>query len=202
MQQQQSSRVSGSALQRSVSLTASSPGNPVSGMAVPCGNSSQAIELNNQLLGKRKIQDLVSQVDPLAKLDPEVEDLLLEIADDFVDSVTSFACSLAKHRKSSTLEAKDLLLHLERSWQLKIPGFTSEENKSQRKLFPSEIHKRRLEMVRGLMDSANSEMDMTIGKGMARQGLRDTAIDSIKPSTGSEQLVSLPTSSLQKMQRF
>ncbi|KAH9935726.1 uncharacterized protein B0H18DRAFT_1082409 [Fomitopsis serialis] len=68
---------------------------------------------------RRSIQDLVSSIDPNVKIEPEVEDLLLDIADEFIDS----------HRGGDTLEVKDLQLHLERNHNIRIPGFASDETR-------------------------------------------------------------------------
>ncbi|OBZ70672.1 Transcription initiation factor TFIID subunit 12 [Grifola frondosa] len=76
---------------------------------------------------RRSIQDLVSSIDPNVRIEPDVEDLLLDIADEFIDSVTNFGCRLAKHRGGDTLEVKDLQLHLERNHNIRIPGFASDE---------------------------------------------------------------------------
>nr|XP_027065261.1 transcription initiation factor TFIID subunit 12-like [Coffea arabica] len=110
--------------------------------------SAEPEESCNRILSKRSIQELVSHVDASEKLDPEVEDILVDIAEDFVDSITTFGCSLAKHRKSATLEAKDILLHLERNWNTTLPGFSGDEIKTYKKPFTSDIHRERLAVIK------------------------------------------------------
>ncbi|KNA06665.1 hypothetical protein SOVF_178840 [Spinacia oleracea] len=111
-------------------------------------NAIEICEPCTTILSKRSIQELVNQIDPSEKLDPDVEDVLVDIAEDFIDSITTFGCSLAKHRKSNTLEAKDILLHLERTWNMTLPGFTGDEIKTYKKPVVNDVHKERLALIK------------------------------------------------------
>ncbi|ORY99416.1 transcription initiation factor TFIID subunit A-domain-containing protein [Syncephalastrum racemosum] len=110
-----------------------------------------------RILTKRKIQDLVSQIDPQERLDPEVEDILLEIADEFIESTTAFACRLAKHRKSDTLEVKDLQLHLERNWNIRIPGFAADDIRTLRKPVIPASHQNKVQAVNAAKASGKKD---------------------------------------------
>ncbi|KAJ0263707.1 Transcription initiation factor TFIID subunit 12 [Hirschfeldia incana] len=137
-----------------VNQKAASPAMPTNQPPVPQpGNQAKTVSAENEesddrILGKRSIHELLQQIDPSEKLDPEVEGILADIAEDFVESITTFGCSLAKHRKSDTLEAKDILLHVERNWNIRPPGFSSDEIKTFRKPLATDIHKERLAAVK------------------------------------------------------
>ncbi|TGZ45998.1 transcription initiation factor TFIID subunit 12 [Temnothorax longispinosus] len=101
-----------------------------------------------QFLTKTRLQDLVREVDPTEQLDEEVEEMLLQLADDFVETTVNAACLLAKHRHANTVEVKDVQLHLERNWNMWIPGFGTDEVRPYKRATITEAHKQRLALIR------------------------------------------------------
>lgn len=125
-----------------------------------------------QFLTKSRLQDLVKEVDPTEQLDEEVEEMLLQLADDFVETTINAACLLAKHRHANTVEVKDVQLHLgkylksqmcvmihssysqlssfitEKNWNMWIPGFGTDEIRPYKRATVTEAHKQRLALIR------------------------------------------------------
>lgn len=118
---------------------------------------------SGRVLTKRKLTELVNSLgadegDGKTTIDGDVEELLLDLADEFVSSVTSFACRLAKHRKADSVDVKDVQLHLERNWNIRIPGYATEEIRSTRKWQPSAAYNQKLSGV-DIVKSVNGNIN-------------------------------------------
>jgi transcription initiation factor TFIID subunit 12 len=74
----------------------------------PGPNNSLGFVSESQVLDKKRLCELVNEVDPGEKLDEDVEDVLLQIADDFIEHTVSQACALAKHRKAANIDVRDV----------------------------------------------------------------------------------------------
>lgn len=112
---------------------------------------------NDRVLSKRKLDELVRQVTGGSEeaLTPEVEEVrdpcksmhhsialttsqaILQLADDFVDTVIGNACKLSKLRESSQLDVRDIQLVIERNYNIRIPGYSSDEVRTVRRLVPA-----------------------------------------------------------------
>lgn len=57
--------------------------------------------------------------------------------DDFIDDVISSGCRLAKLRGATSLEARDIQVVLERQYNIRMPGFSTDEVRTVRKIQPA-----------------------------------------------------------------
>jgi transcription initiation factor TFIID subunit 12 len=103
-----------------------------------------------RILTRQKLSELAKQIDGDDRLDEDAARIMMILADEFVDSVTNFACKLAKHRKSPTVEVKDVQMHLERNWGIRIAGLSQDDSlpTGRGRKRPLESHKQRLALVK------------------------------------------------------
>merc|ERR1712154_519735 len=103
----------------------------------------------SQVLDKKRLQELVKEVDPNEQLDEDVEELLLHIADDFIEQTVAASCALARHRKANSVDVRDVQHVLERNFNMWVPGFGTEDiRSSHRRSAMSESHKSRMALIR------------------------------------------------------
>ncbi|CAG8980781.1 hypothetical protein HYALB_00010686 [Hymenoscyphus albidus] len=96
----------------------------------------------DRVMSRKKLDELVKQVTgggngDAPSLTPEVEESMLTVADTFVDQVLHAACKVAKERGSKALEIRDIQLTLERGYNIRIPGYASDEIRTVKKIQPA-----------------------------------------------------------------
>eukprot|EP01121_Diplochlamys_sp_Union-15-3_P019685 TRINITY_DN7483_c0_g1_i3.p1 TRINITY_DN7483_c0_g1~~TRINITY_DN7483_c0_g1_i3.p1 ORF type:complete len:204 (+),score=33.99 TRINITY_DN7483_c0_g1_i3:48-659(+) len=130
----------------------SSPGLPSTVKVAPNKTNTTAIniqEQESQIITAQKLQALCKQIDQYKQLDNEAVEVLMRVADEFLDQVTNNSCSLARHRGSKTLEVKDIKLCLERDFGIKIPGYDdSNKPPNAQRTSNDDIHQKRLSLIR------------------------------------------------------
>jgi len=100
------------------------------------------------LVPRARLLELVREIDSLQQMDEEVEEALLALADDFIESAVEATCRVAKHRGGRSPGVGDLQLYLERTWHMHIPGFGTEELRPYKRAPSTEAHKQRLAIIR------------------------------------------------------
>ncbi|KIW80865.1 hypothetical protein Z517_03888 [Fonsecaea pedrosoi CBS 271.37] len=116
---------------------------------------------DGRVLSKKKLNELVREVCGAGseeQLEPEAEELFLSIADDFVDDLVTAACKLAKLRGSSSLELRDIQIILERQYNIRVPGYSTDEIRTVRRPQPAPgwAHKMSAVQAAKLTGGANS----------------------------------------------
>ncbi|KAG0638839.1 hypothetical protein HOY80DRAFT_1022911 [Tuber brumale] len=132
-------------------------------MSTPAITKQPAFEFDEGgmgLLSKRKLEELVKQIDPEERLDPDVEEAVLELVDEFIDSIATSACKMAKLRGSDTLDLKDVQIILERNWNIRIPGYAADEIRTVRKFHPAPGYHHKMAAL-----AAQKQLAQTSGKG-------------------------------------
>lgn len=103
------------------------------------------------LLPKRSFNMMLRSMalDGSFALDAETGQMLNEFYEGFVENALTFGCEVAKKQRSAEVKPDHMTIHLERQWNLYVPGFGKKKDVVQyRRPMPSEAHRQRQAAVR------------------------------------------------------
>ena len=80
------------------------------------GHLQRLVEKDPDIAREYTIPDLLHKIDPSASLDPLAEELMLDVADDFIDTVVCLAAEVAKSRGGQSLQAEDISYVVQRKF--------------------------------------------------------------------------------------
>lgn len=130
---------------------------------------------DGHLLSKKKLNELVREVlgpNSEDQLTAEAEEICLSLVDDFIDDLLVSSCRLAKLRGATSLEARDVQVVLERQYNIRVPGFSTDEVRTVRKNQPAQgwAHKVGAVQAAKLMNGTGSGNPVASGGGGATGG--------------------------------
>ncbi|CAH8856552.1 unnamed protein product [Trichobilharzia szidati] len=94
------------------------------------------------------LSELLTEMEPHLQLDPDVEEVMTNLANEFIANCAEKAQKIASHRGSSSVEGKDIVFCMEREWNIIVPGFVSDDHRPVRKNLTTEAHRQRLALIK------------------------------------------------------
>ena len=106
----------------------------------------QLIDVKPDVAREYTITDLLHKIDPSATIDPYAESLILDIADDFIDTIVNLSFDAARMRNSLTLTADDVEFTIKNKLGDSTPGSTYGA-RTQRAGIPAESYTKIMEHI-------------------------------------------------------
>ncbi|ETV72743.1 hypothetical protein H257_12117 [Aphanomyces astaci] len=104
------------------------------------------------------LQKILAEVDPKFVLQPGVEELLMDMATDFVHDVTSASGRLAKHRRATQVDAKDMQLVLDKSYGISVAAKKKLHAPSNKpKPAKTSVHMHRVALKRKILTAVHAQ---------------------------------------------
>jgi histone H3/H4 len=108
---------------------------------------------DSHAISRATLESLLKECAPGEVFEDDVKTALLQLADDFVEEVALNSNRLAKLRNADCIDVKDVALHLEREWDIVVPGSAGDD------LMPYK---------RPLKPGTQTEREAKVRKSMAR----------------------------------